>query len=325
MRIGAFLTGLLAAAGLPNIGPAIAQDYPSRQVTIVFPFAPGGGADGVALLLAQKLSERLGRTFVVENRAGAGAVVGTAAVAKASPDGYTLLFGTSTPLAINATLFKKLPYDPAKDFAPIAHVANVPFVLVANPGLKVGSVAALIRLAKEKPGQISYASAGPGTPHHLFMELLKSEAGIDVAHVPYKGTLPGLTDVMAGHVGTMFTDLPPSLQLIKDGKLAALGISTKERSSVAGQIPSLAEAGLPAFNAAAWLMVVAPSGTPGPIVAKLHAEIKAIMALAEVKGKLEEQGMNPVASAAPDALHQFVQSEITRWGAIVARSGASVE
>ena len=318
---------LLVLAGLlmSPLAIAEAQEYPTRPVTVVIPVPPGGGADMVTRVLAQKLSERLGKPFVVENRPGAGLVIGTASVAKAAPDGYTLLMGTSTPLAINATLFKKLPYDPARDFLPIAHVADVPFVLVAHPSLGVTSVSDLIKLAKLNPGQLTYGSAGPGSPHHLYMELLKSMAGIDLLHVPYKGTPPALADTMAGHLATMFSDLPPSLPLIKAGKLRALGISTLARSSAAPDFAPIAESGLSGFDAAAWLMFAAPANTPTPIVARLNAELSAIMALPEVRARLAEQGMIPVITNAPNLLRRFVQTEITRWGQVVLKSGATAD
>jgi tripartite-type tricarboxylate transporter receptor subunit TctC len=315
------VAGLLMAQPLPTG----AQDYPTRQVTIVIPVPPGGGADMVTRVLAQKLSERLGRPFVVENRPGAGLVSGTASVARAAPDGYTLLMGTSTPLAINATLFKKLPYDPAKDFVPIAHVTDVPFVLVVHPSLGVHSLADLVKLAQSKPGKLTYASAGPGTPHHLFMELLKSMTGIDMLHVPYKGTPPALTDLLAGRHAAMFSDLPPSLPSVSAGKLHALGVSTLTRSPAAPTIAPIADAGLSGFDAAAWLMMVAPANTPDAIVTKLHAELTTIMALPEVRDRLAQQGMIPVVSGSPETLRRFVRTEIGRWGEVVAKSGATAE
>jgi tripartite-type tricarboxylate transporter receptor subunit TctC len=301
------------------------QDYPTRQVTIVIPVPPGGGADMVTRVLAQKLTERLGKPFIVENRPGAGLVTGTASVAKATPDGTTLLMGTSTPLAINATLFKRLPYDPAKDFVPIAQVANVPFVLVVPSSLQITSLSDLIKLAKSKPGQLSYGSGGPGSPHHLYMELLKSMAGIDILHVPYKGTPPALTDTVAGRLATMFTDLPPSLRLINDGKLRALGISTSTRSLAAPGIPPIAEAGLPGFDASAWLMLAAPANTPSQIVNKLNGELREIVLQPDVRDRLVQQGMIPVVSDSPLLLREFVQAEIVRWGKVVVRSGATVQ
>ena len=212
-------------------GPASqAQDYPARPVTIVVAFPAGGLADVVARLLGQQLTERFGKPFVIENRPGAGTVLGANSVAKSVPDGYTLLLGGSAPFAMAPSLHKKLPYDPGKDFEPLALLAEAPFVLVANPDLPVRSVMDLIRLEKEKPGQLSYASAGSGSPHHLYTELFKSMSGIDMVHVPYKGAVQSLTDVAAGHVPLMFSDFSTALPLIREGKVRALGVSSQHQA-----------------------------------------------------------------------------------------------
>ncbi len=257
--------------------PAAAQDYPARTTTIICPYAPGGATDILARMLARGLEERLGKSFVVENRPGAGTVLAAHIVAKAQPDGYTLLMGTSTPLAINATLHHKLSYDPGKDFVPLALVANVPFVLIVTPSLPVKSVADLIKYAKANPGKLSFGSSGPGSPHHLYMELFKTMTGTDMVHVPYKGSVPALTDVIAGRIPVMFVDLAPSLQFIKNGNVRAIGVSSKTRVPQLPDVPPVA-GGVPGFEAVAWQMLAAPSGTPKPIVDKLHAALKNIEA-----------------------------------------------
>jgi tripartite-type tricarboxylate transporter receptor subunit TctC len=243
---------LFVALALTPVVPqgATANEYPERQITLVVPVAAGGAVDVLGRMFGQALAARLGKPVVVENRTGAGMVTGTASVAKAAPDGYTLLVGTSTPLAINATLHKKLPYDPVADFVPVALIATSPFTLIVNPSVPARSLADLIRLAKEKPGGLSYASAGPGSPHHLFFELLKSMTGIEATHIPYRGNVPAITDVVAGHVPTMFSD-PSGLPIIKDGKVRALAASTAIRLPQAPEVPTIAEQGLVGFDAAA--------------------------------------------------------------------------
>jgi tripartite-type tricarboxylate transporter receptor subunit TctC len=301
--------------------PAAVETYPSRPVTIVAPYAAGGGADLIARLMAQKLSERLGQSFVVENRLGAGGVIAASSVAKATPDGYTLFMGASTQLAIQVTLHKTLPYDPAADFTPIALVASVPFVLIVNPSLPVHSVPELIALAKQKPGQLTFGSSGVGGPPHLFTELLKTMTGIEMTHVPYKGTAQAMIDVVAGHVPIIFSDLAPAIPLLKDGKLRALGISSAVRFAGMPEIPPLAEAGVPGFDAVSWLALVAPAATPAEVVDKLHAEVTAIMAQPAVQQRFIDLGNIPLVSPPPDELRAYVKSEIVRWGKVVEKAG----
>jgi len=300
---------------------AAAQTYPTRPVTLVAPYAAGGGADLIARLLAQKLGERLGQSFTVENRLGAGGVIAATSVARATPDGYTLLMAASTQLAIQVTLHKKLPYDPAIDFMPIALVASVPFVLIVHPSVPAYSATDLIKLAKEKPGQLSFGSSGVGGPPHLFTELLKTMTGIEMTHIPYKGTAQAMNDVIAGHVPLIFSDLAPAIPLLKDDKLRALGISSAVRFAALPEIPPLAESGVPGFDAVSWLAMVAPAGTPAEIVDKLHAEVKRIMALPEVQQKFIDLGNIPLVSPPPAELQRYVKSEIVRWGRIVQQAG----
>ena len=315
----ALLLALLAAP------VAQAQDYPTRNVTFIVPTGPGAGTDLLARILAPRLSERLGKSVVVENRPGAGTVIAADAVAKANPDGYTILMGTSTPLAINASLHKKLPYDPAKDFMPLGLIATVPFVLVINNDLPARSVREFIELAKSKPGAFSYGSTGPGTPFHLYAELFSSMTGIRMVHVPYKAAVAALVDLMGDRLQVMMTDLASSQQLIREGKVRALGVTTKTRADAVPDIAPIAELGVPGFDAAAWQMVVAPAATPKPVVERLHADIKAIMAMPETRQAIARIGLVPVDTGAPEELQAFVRSEIIRWRDVVERSGASVE
>jgi putative tricarboxylic transport membrane protein len=312
---------LLAVCVIASAQPAAAQTYPSRPVTIVAPYAAGGGADLIARLMAQKLGERLGQSFVVENRLGAGGVIAASSVAKAAPDGYTLLVAASTQLAIQVTLHKQLPYDPAADFMPVALVASVPFVLIVNPSLPVHSVSELIALARQKPGQLTFGSSGVGGPPHLFTELLKTMTGIEMTHIPYKGTAQAMTDVIAGHVPIIFSDLAPAIPQLKAGKLRALGISSAVRFAGMPEIPPLAEAGVPGFDAVSWLALVAPAATPPEVIDKLHAGMKQIMAEPAVQQRFVELGNIPLASPPPDELRRYVKSEIVRWGKVVTQAG----
>jgi tripartite-type tricarboxylate transporter receptor subunit TctC len=312
---------LIASAVLALAPHAAAQNYPVRPVTVVSPYAAGGGADLVARLMAQKLGERLKQSFVVENRLGAGGVIAASSVAKATPDGYTLFMGTSTQLAIQVTLHKSLPYDPASDFIPIALVASVPFVLTVNPSLPVHSATDLIKLAKEKPGQLTFGSSGIGGPPHLFTVLFDTMTGIEMTHIPYKGTAQAITDVVGGHVPVIFSDLAPAVPLIRDGKLRALGTSSAVRFAGTPEIPPLAEAGVPGFDAVAWLALVAPAATPRDIVDKLHAEVAAIMAMPDVQQRVVDLGNIPLTSPPVAELQHYVKSEIGRWGKVVEKAG----
>jgi tripartite-type tricarboxylate transporter receptor subunit TctC len=313
---------LLAAPSLQRAG---AQDapgaYPSRPVTFVVPFAPGGSTSIIARILAQKLEQRLGKPFVVENRPGSGGMIAVSQVAHGTPDGYTIMMASSTALAINVNVRKQLPYDPRNDITPIALVARMPYVLVVNPELPVKSVDDLVKLAKAKPGQLSFASVGPGTIHHLNAELFKSMFGLDVVHVPYKGTAPALQDVVGGHVPFMFSDVPPTKALIASGKLRALGVTTLQRVNVLPEVPPLAEAGVPNFNTASWHSISTAAGVPRPIVDKLAATLKSIMSEPDVQKMLSDEGAIPQVSPPPDEFKRFVDAEIVRWGELVQKAG----
>jgi tripartite-type tricarboxylate transporter receptor subunit TctC len=317
--LGLVLSGLIILLQLAPV--AQAQDYPTRQITLIAPFPAGGASDAICRLLGSRLAERLGKPVVVENRPGAGSVIGVAEASRAAPDGHTLVLSGSAGLATSVTIHKKLPYDPTKDFEPVALITQVPLVLVAHPSLSAHSVAELIKLAKEKPDQLVYASGGPGSPHHLFTELFKSITGIQMRHLPYKGTAPALNDVVAGHVPLMFSDPVPALPLIKEGKLRALGVSTKFRLPPAPEIPSIAEAGVPEFDAMAWTMIVAPAKTPKQIVDRLHTELKSIVELPEIRQRFTDLGMIPVSSRPPEELQPFIDAEIVRWAKVVRQAG----
>jgi tripartite-type tricarboxylate transporter receptor subunit TctC len=295
-----------------------AEDYPSHPVTFVVPYAKGGGTDTLAQLLGERLQERLGQPFAVQNRPGQGTVIATNFVAKSPPDGYTIMMAVST-LAIDATLYKKLPYDPAHDFALVALIAWVPFVLVVSASLPVYSVEDLINLAKQRP--LSYGSGGIGAFHHLAGALFASKAGIKMTHVPYHGTAPALKDLTQGYIQLMFTDYGPAQGLIASGKLRALAVTTTKGLDVLPSVPPLAEVGVPGFDLAAWQSVIAPAKTPGDIVAKLNSVLNAIVATPEVRGRIKDLGMNPVGNGSPAELAAFLQSEIARWATIVEAAG----
>jgi len=301
--------------------PARAQDFPTKPVTLIVPYAPGAATDTIARLLGQRLEQRLGKPLVVENRTGAGTLIGASHVARSVPDGYTLLHATSTTMAINVRLYKKLPYDPAKDFAPVALVAGVPFILVVNPSLPINSIADLVNVANSKPGALAFASSGPGSAAHLYAELIKSMTGIEMTHVPYRGLAPALNDLVAGHVSLMFGDFGTSLELVRAGKLRALGVSTAQRNPAAPDIPPIAEAGLPGYEASAWHMIVAPAKTPKPIVDRLNADFRAIASEPDVQKELIARGMTPLVTPPPAELARFVESEIARWGGVVDKAG----
>lgn len=318
---------VVLAVALPALAAKIARaqnaaqdadDYPNHQVTFIVPFAPAGGTDVLARLLGQKLEQRLGKSFVVENRPGAGTILATNFVAKSPADGYTIMMAVSS-LAIDATLYKTLPYDPGKDLALVALIARVPFVLVVSPSLPVHSVDDLIKLANQRP--LSYGSGGIGAFHHLAAALFASMTGIKLTHVPYRGTAPALNDLMGGYIQLMFSDLGPALPLINAGKVRALAITTKQRFAALPDVPPLADAGVPGFDAAAWQGVIAPAQTPTPIVIKLNSALNAIVAMDDTRTRMADLGMNPVGTGSPDELQRFLQSEIVRWGKVVETAG----
>jgi tripartite-type tricarboxylate transporter receptor subunit TctC len=311
---------LIAAAVLAACPRDVAaQDYPARPVTILVPFAPGGGTDILARTLAQRLEQRLGKPFLIENRVGAGTVLAAGAAAKATPDGYTLMQATSGTLAMNGTIFKSLPYDPAKDLVPVSLVCAVPFVLLVNNDLPVRSVADLVKLAKEKP--LSYGSGGPGAFHHLNAELFSSMTGIKMSHVPYRGSAPALIDLVAGHIQILFTDLAPAIDLVRSNKVRVLGITTAEPAAAAPEIAPLGKSGLPGYDTAAWQMLVAPAGTPKPILEKLNTEVNAIVNTADVQKRFIDLGLIPIGKGSLDDISAYTRSEVERWSKVIRAAG----
>jgi tripartite-type tricarboxylate transporter receptor subunit TctC len=317
----AALIGCMLTAFVPARAFAQVQDYPNRPVNFIVPFAAGGSTSLFARLIGQKLEERMGKPFVIENKPGGGGVIGAMLVVRAAPDGYTVMMASSTILAINYSVRKNLPYDPHKDLIPIALIARVPYVLVVNPDLPVHSVDDLVKLAKSKPGKLSFASVGPGTIHHLNAEMFNTMFGLDVVHVPYKGTAPALQDVVAGHVQFMFSDVPPAKGLIDGGKVRALGVTTAERVKALPNVPPLAEVGMPNYNTSSWHTISTTAGVPKEIVDKLSKEIRAVMAEPDVQELLSNEGAIPQISPPPDELRKFVNSEIVRWGKVVEKAG----
>ncbi len=287
-------------------------DYPNRPIRMMIPFPPGGGSDLVARMVAMNLSERLGRTVVADNRAGAGGVIATDTVAKAAPDGYTILWGTSGGMVINPLLDSTLPYHPMRDFAPVSMVAVNPFLLVVNNALPANSFKELVALAKAKPGQLNYSTPGAGTPAHLAMELLKVMTGTNIVHIPYKGAAAALTDIIAGNVQMKFNSMPAVVPLIKSGRIKALAISTPQRSKVMPEIPTIIESGVPGFEVVTWYGIFTPAKTPRNIVDKLNAHIVKTMASAEVGQRLIDDGAEP-RSSTPDGLVTYMREEAERW------------
>lgn len=300
-----------------------AQTYPAKLVRMVVPTAPGGGVDILSRLVGQKLSETLGQQFVIDNRPGAGANIGTALVAKSPADGYTLLMVPSS-ISISASLYKKLPYDAVKDLAPIALVASTPYFVVLHPSVPVASVRELVKLAKSKPGELTYASGGSGTASHLAGEMLKKMAGIDLVHVPYKGVGPAVTDVLAGHVSLIFAGLPASGSHIKAGKLKAIAVADAKRSSLMPQLPTIAEAGYPGYAVENWLGMLAPAGTPADIISRLNGDIVRMLDIAEVRERLAAQGFEPVGST-PGQFAAQLKSEIEKWARVIHETGVRAD
>ena len=314
------LPGLLAVLS----AGASAQTYPNHPIRLVVPFPPGGTTDILAREVGERLTATLGQTVVIDNRPGAGGNIGADIVAKAAPDGYTLLMATVGTHAINASLYRKLPYDHIKDFAPVVLVAGVPNVLEVTPSLPVHSVAELIKLAKEKPGQLNFASSGNGTSIHLSGELFKTMAGVDMTHVPYKGSAFALTDLIAGQVQLMFDNLPSSLPHIKAGKLRAIAVTSAQRAPALPDVPTIAESGLPGFEASAWFGIVAPAGTPPAIVNRINAEVNQWLHSPEAADKLLAQGAI-AAGGTPEQFVAHIRAETDKWAKVVKASGAKVD
>jgi tripartite-type tricarboxylate transporter receptor subunit TctC len=319
LRLALVAAALLAVAETA----ARAQDFPTKSVSFIAPYAAGGSVDTMARVVGHRLEQRLGKPVMIENRPGAASIMGASYLAKSAPDGHTIMLATSTTMAINVSVYQKLPYDPTRDLTPVAMIAANSFILAVNPSLPVGSIDDLVQLAKRKPGGLAYGSNGHGGTGHLFMELLKTMTGIELTHVPYKGLTPALNDVVGGHVSLVFGDFASALPLVRDGKLRALGVSTAQRVAPAPDIPPLGEAGLPGFDASSWWMVVAPAQISKPVLDRLSGELRAIMAEPGIRAEFDRRGIVPLVSGPPEELPRFVRSEIDRWAKVVQRAGVA--
>jgi tripartite-type tricarboxylate transporter receptor subunit TctC len=317
----------LAAATLPllAVNGAFAQNaqtYPNKPITLVAPFSAGGALDLIARAVAQKLNEEWGQPVMVDNKAGAAGIIGTQYVARAEPDGYTILLGATTTHGINPSLYQKLPYDAVKDFAPVSLVATIPHILVVNPSLPVNTLSEFIKYAKTKPG-LAFGSAGIGSPHHLAGEMLKSQAQLDLQHIPYKGSAPAMVGVMSGELGFMSVEITAAMPHIKSGKLKPIAVAASKR--VPGvDLPTFAESGLPGFEVTAWYAIFAPQGTPKDVVAKMNSAIAKAVMKKDVKEKFASLGAVPVGGSS-DELGAYVKAEISRWAGAVKSSGAKAE
>jgi tripartite-type tricarboxylate transporter receptor subunit TctC len=322
-RLPALLAAALATP--PLAGPSLgAESFPDHSVRIVVPFPPGGSNDITARVLAQKLSERWGHQAVVDNRAGAGGNVGAELVARAPADGYTLLLAAPGPLTVNASLYRSLPFDPAKDFAPVALVASVPNVLMVHPSVPAKTVQELIALAKQQPGQLNFGSSGNGSTNHLAGELFKTMAGIDIVHVPYKGAAPAMNDLIGGHIPMMFDNMPAALAQIKAGTVRPLAVASATRAAALPEVPTVAESGLPGFEAISWFGLVAPAGAPPAALERLEADVKAVLAMPEVAHRYAELGAEP-GRLFGDEFGAFLRSETAKWSKVVETSGARLD
>jgi tripartite-type tricarboxylate transporter receptor subunit TctC len=313
------LCALLAGAAHAN-----AQSYPSRPVRWIVPFAPSGPTDLMSRAVAEKISQRLGQPFVVDNRPGAGGNIGAEVVAKSAPDGYTLMIGHVGTHAINATLYPKLAFDPVRDFTPITLIATLPLALVVHPSVPAKDVKELIAYAKAKPGQLNFASAGNGGPTHLTGELLKTSAGIDIVHIPFKGNAAALTDLIAGRVHMMFSNMLTSMPHVRAGKLRAIGISSAKRTPQAPELPTVAESGLAGFSAVPWYGVLGPAALPKAITSKLNAEISRAIALPDMHERFVAQGID-LQSSTPEQFAALIKSELSKWRKVVRDAGAKVD
>jgi tripartite-type tricarboxylate transporter receptor subunit TctC len=302
---------------------AFSENYPSKPIRIIVPYTPGGFNDTLARTLGQKLKQKWGQPVVVDNRPGGGTTIGTDLVAKAPADGHTLLV-VSFAFGVNPSLYARLPYDTQRDFAPVVLAAGTPNILVVNPQLPVKSVLDLIALAKSKPGKLNYATAGNGSSNHLSMEMFKSMAGVDIVHVPYKGSAPAVTDLIGGQVDVMFDNVPNVLQHVKAGKLRGLAVSSRERSPFTPDLPTVAEAGVAGFDVSVWFGVVAPSGTPKAVVVQLNTEFNRLLLLAEVRQLFNRQGVE-TRGGTPEEFATYLRTQMSKWAKVVEATGARAE
>lgn len=321
------LTTLLFAASAVAALPALAQtpSFPDKPVMLVVPFPPGGPTDAMARTLAAEMKNKLGQPVIVENRAGAGGNIGAEYVARAAADGQTLLFGTSGPLAINASLYRKVSYDPIKSFAPVIQIGHLPNILVVHPSVPAKDVKELIAYAKAQPGKLSYASSGNGASSHLAGVLFNEKAGVDLQHIPYKGTGPALNDLLGGQVSASFTDVLTALPYVKTGKLRALGIATATRSQALPELPTIAEQGVPGYDVSVFFGVVAPAGTPLDRIAKLNQAFVEVLASPKVKELFAAQGLESAPDHTPAQLAKFIAAQKAGWAAVVKASGAQLD
>jgi tripartite-type tricarboxylate transporter receptor subunit TctC len=316
----ALLLGLGLVVGGADHVRAQADDYPSRTITFLCPFPAGGGTDILTRLLAQELQDKLGKPVIVENRVGAGTQIAANATAKSAPDGYTIFLAPVTTLGIGPNVFKSLPYDTVKDFAPIGLVGSAQFALVANPNLNAPTLPDLIKLIKSKSGQMSYATAGASTPHHLFMEMFLKAIDAKAQHVPYRGSVPAMTDLISGQIPFMIIDLAVAMGPIKEGKLKVYGVTSSTRIKAMPDVPTIAEAGVPGFAATGWFSVVARAGTPRPIIDKLNGVLMPYIKRPDVQDRLQTLAITPLTST-PDELEKFIPAEIAKWAKVVKDAG----
>ena len=324
LRFGSLRRAMLLAVGSLAVGCVVAQTastgaalaYPSKPIRIIVPFPPGGGNDVIARIVGQKLSERLGQPVIIDNKGGGNGVIGLNALAQAAPDGYTLGVGAAGPMAVNPSLYENLSYDPLRDFVPITNMVNFPLLLVAHPSLKAKNMTELIALAKAQPGKIFYASPGSGNSGHLAGELFNSLARVQTTHVPYRGQGPAVTDLLAGQVQLLYSSIPSVIGYVKDGKLNALAVGSARRVGSLPAVPTIAESGVPGYEAYSWVGMIAPANTPKEIVVRLHREIVDILKLKEVEEKLNQQGAIPVGDT-PEQFGAYISAEMKKWGAVV--------
>ena len=306
------------------VQPSLAQSWPVKPVRIIVPFPPGGGLDLFARLVAAQMQDRLGQQIMVENRSGASGMIGAESVAKAAPDGYTVLFSTAAEIAINQSLYRNIPYDPIRDFAPASYASHAALLFSVHPSIPALSVRQMIELAKQKPGELTYASAGTGSVHHLAGELLKTIAGLNIIHVPYKGAGPAVIDMVGGQVSMGFSALPSSLPHARSGKLRPLAVTSRKRSDAAPDIATFVELGFRQIDIVSWYGVLAPSRTSADIVIRLSTEVNAAASRPEIKAKLLQQGIDVIGTT-PDEFGRFIQSEVARYANIIRESGAKLE
>jgi tripartite-type tricarboxylate transporter receptor subunit TctC len=314
----------LAIAATCSVGASRADDYPSRPIRIIVPYAPGGGADTVARIVARRVSDTIGQPIVIENRTGAGSILGTDAVAKAEPDGYTLLLGQSGPISINPAVYKDLRYDPVKDFAPVTMTTAYPYILVVNAKLPARSLQEFVALAKSQPGAMNYGTTGIGAANHLVAELFNGKAGLKMTHIPYRGTALAVGDLVAGQVTMVFGDPISVLPHMQSGSLRALAVTSLQRSAVAPEVPTVAESGFPGFDALAWHGILAPAKTPPAIVKKLNSEIVSALKHPETQALLVKQAMQTVGNT-PEEFAAFIRNDIAVWKAVAAEADVSVK